>query len=463
MTVTLIAMMALGLLLVTLGGLAAARPVRTIVPLYAGTLPVASVVELQLPLPDPFNTLSSALGGAAILAVLAHVALYGRGRIPSLPVAAWLAFLVWATATTFWAVDPGAGVRTLTIAAPLVLLMVVVALLPIDRGDFDTLRMAIILSGALVGAYALFLLISGSTLPTHGTSQRFSIATNPDDTNPNIVAASLLLPLALSLESLLLGGRRWFSAGTWRWVGGTSAFLTTLAIVLTASRGGVISSLVVVVLTLYFCARIPAQEALVRRVIARMCLFIVLLIPILFTLAALLPLSPSARFTIADSLGRIVGVEERGDSGRTEIWTSGMLACQTHCVLGAGFGGFPTVYNDVQAFSGTLKDVGLSRAAHNVYLGIAVETGVVGLALLAIALALEWRTITSVRPQHLAPALRGALLGLLVASVFLSAIWFKYFWLVFTMIRVAEGASTVEVEDTRSSVSSAGTPARIVI
>lgn len=458
----LMTMMALGLLLMILGGLAAARPMRTIVPLYAGTLPVASVVELQLPLPDPFNTLSSALGGAAILALLSHVVLYGRGRIPSLPVAAWLAFLVWAAATTFWAVDPSAGVSTLTIAAPLVLLMVAAALLPIDRGDFDTLRMAIILGGAVVGAYAVFLLISGSTLPTHGTSQRFSIATNPDDTNPNIVAASLLLPLALSLESLLLGGRRWFSAGTWRWIGGTSLFLTTLAIVFTASRGGVISSVAVVALTLYSCARIPAYEAVVRRVIGRMCLFIFALIPVLFTFAAVLPLSTSARLTIADSLGRIVGDEERGDSGRTEIWTSGLLACHTHCVLGAGFGGFPTVYNDVQAFSGTLKDVGLSRPAHNVYLGIAVETGVVGLALLAIALALEWRTISGVGIRHLAPALRGALLGLLVASVFLSAIWFKYFWLVFTMIRVAEGASWTEVEDRKSVVSSDGAAPRIV-
>lgn len=459
---TLLTMMALGLALVPFGGLAVTRPMRTIVPLYAGTMPVASVVDLQLPLPDPFNTLSSALGGAAIMALLAHVALYGRGRIPTLPVAAWLAFLVWAAATTFWAINPGAGVRTLTIAAPLVLLMVAVALLPADRGDLDVMRLAIILSGAVVGAYALFLLVSGSALPIHGTSERFSIATSPDDTNPNIVAASLLLPLALSLERLLLGGSHWLSAGAWRWIGGTSVFLTTIAIILTASRGGMISTVTVVALTLLFCARIPEYEAVARAVIARICLFIVLLVPILFTFTAFFPLSASARNTIANSLERIVGAEERGDSGRTEIWTSGLLACHTHCLLGVGFGGFPTAYDDVQAFSGALKDVGPSRPAHNVFLGIVVETGVVGLALLATALALEWRTLSSVGIRHLTPSLRGALLGLLVASIFLSAIWFKYFWLVFTMIRIAEGAAMEEADELESAASSFGAVPRFV-
>lgn len=212
----LIATVVLPIVLVTLGGLAVARPARTILPIYVSSLPVASVVELRLPLPDPFNTLSSALGGVAIVAVVAHVALYGRGRIPSLPVAMWLAFLAWAGATTFWAVDPSAGVNTLTLALPLVLLMVGTALLPIDESEFDTLRLAFILSGAAVGAYALLLLLSGSALPAHGVSERFSIASSADDSNPNIVAASLLLPLAFSLERLVLGGERWFSSRSWR-------------------------------------------------------------------------------------------------------------------------------------------------------------------------------------------------------------------------------------------------------
>jgi hypothetical protein len=32
--------------------------------------------------------------------------------------------------------------------------------------------------------------------------------------------------------------------------------------------------------------------------------------------------------------------------------------------------------------------------------------------------------------------------AILVAEIFLSAIWFKYFWLVFLLIRVAEGVAT---------------------
>lgn len=229
-------------------------------------------------------------------------------------------------------------------------------------------------------------------------------------------------------------------------IGGAGLLLTSIAIALTASRGGLISSVVVVGLTLYFCTRIPAHKANTRGVFPRLGASLVALIAVLFVVTNFGLLSSSIQATIDRSVQRIV--ETDNSSGRTEIWASGLIACRTHCLLGAGFGGFESVYDDAQAFSGTLRDVGLNRPAHNVYLGIVVETGILGLALLAVALALEWRTLSSAKLRYLTPALRAALLGLLVASVFLSAIWYKYFWLVFVAIRAAEGASAREVEST---------------
>src|SRR5688500_2938253 len=57
---------------------AIARPNKTILPAYAALVPVGSVFRLSVPLPTPFNTLSSLIGGIAIAAMIAHAVLYRR-------------------------------------------------------------------------------------------------------------------------------------------------------------------------------------------------------------------------------------------------------------------------------------------------------------------------------------------------------------------------------------------------
>jgi O-antigen ligase len=137
--------------------------------------------------------------------------------------------------------------------------------------------------------------------------------------------------------------------------------------------------------------------------------------------------------------------ENKADSsGRVEIWSVGLFACRTECAWGAGIGNFPDTFNNLYPFAGLGRDVGQQRPAHNVYLSVVVETGIVGLTLFLLALAAEWRSLSSPAQVLLAPALRPALLGLLLASVFLSAVWFKYFWLVFVLVRVVEGAAENE-------------------
>src|SRR5262245_24775842 len=84
----------------------------------------------QRPLPPPFNSLSSVLGGIVIVAAVLHVLLYGRGRIPSQPVAVWFLFLSWCGMTTFWAQLPAAAVEELKLGVPLILLMASISLLP---------------------------------------------------------------------------------------------------------------------------------------------------------------------------------------------------------------------------------------------------------------------------------------------------------------------------------------------
>ncbi|HYN37591.1 MAG TPA: O-antigen ligase family protein [Actinomycetota bacterium] len=428
-----------------------AHPSRTLLPLYAGTLPIASVISLSLPLPPPFNTLSSLLGALMIVAGLTHVIIYRRGRIPSVPVAIWLLFLGWATLTSFWAIKVADATSTILVAVPLLLLMVVVALLEVDEEDFDVLRVALIAGSALVGMWAAYLLLSGRALPAHGVSERFSVTSNPDTTNPNILAVSLLLPLALAVHMMVFGGKRWWSERTWRLIGIWGSVFTVIAIVLTSSRGGMMAAAAVFVICLLYCARDPRDRSRTVRtaggiLVATMAIGVFIVVS--------LAISPSGGFVrriLSSGPFERIAQRQTDSSGRLEIWTAGLLACETYCEKGAGFGNFENAYAQVYALSAASENVGASRPAHNVYLGMVVETGFLGLSLLGLALASEWYLVSSRQMRKFEPALKAGIIGLLIASIFLSAIWFKYFWLVFALIRAAESATDPQAAIRRSS------------
>lgn len=415
------------------------RPTRTILPVYAATLPIASVVTLHVPLPDKFNTLSSALGGATILAALLHVAIYRRIRPPSIPVIGWLAYLAWITLTALWAIDPGGTVSALGIAWSLVGLLVVVSILPTDDVDVDVLRVALIVSGLVVGVYAFFLIVSGKQLPAHGVNHRLSIAATASDTDPNILAASLLVPMLLSVERMLLGGRRWWRSATWRTLGAAGAFFSFLAIVFTASRGGLLAGLVAFVMCLVYCRRFPDARNMTRRLIEAI-VVVSLGVGFVFAIRPQTTSSePVQRILGSASLDRITSSDTSG-SGRIGIWITGYRACLSSCAWGVGHSDFPDVYNSLFALSGAETDIGPNRPAHDIYVQAAVEDGFIGLGLLFLALALEWWALRSAWMRTVLPSGRSLLVAILVANVFLSALWFKYFWLVFVLFRVVEGA-----------------------
>ena len=439
--VKLILLGLIALITIPVIGLFVARPARILLPLYAGTLPLASVIELNIPLPAPFNTVSSMLGAMLIGAGLAHVILYRKGRIPSIPVAIWLLFLAWAMVTTFWAIEVDDAVRTITIAVPLLLLMVVVALLDIDEEDFDILRLALIAGSALVGMYAAYLLLSGRALPSHGVSERFSVASDADATNPNILAASLLMPLALAVHMMVTGGTRWMKDRTWRLIGVWGALFSVIAIILTSSRGGMMASIAVFVICLVYCARVPEYRSRTIRTTGGVFLFLLVVSALGAVSLAVSPRGGPVREILGSGPFERIASRQTDSSGRLEIWTAGRLACENYCDRGAGFGNFPNAYSQVFALSSATENVGADRPAHNVYLGMVVETGFIGLSLLGLALAAEWYLASSRQMRRYEGAIKAALIGLLIASVFLSAIWFKYFWLVFALIRAAESAT----------------------
>jgi O-antigen ligase len=432
-----IAIIAIGLGIMFI--MAVRQPLRSIIPLYAALVPIGGVFRLPVPLPVPFNTLSSLVGGVAILATMVHIVLRGRARIPSVAVAVWLIFFAWIIMTAFWARLPTATFAELQIALPLVLLMVVVGFLPAGWDDVSAVRLAMVIGGAVVGGYALMLLLSGSSLPVQGFTERFSIATDPSQTNPNQLAAALLLPYILALDLVIWGRGPKLRPSVWRAVGAVSSLLITVALVLTGSRGGVIAAATGFIFMLIFSWRWHAE---VRRSVLRL-IAGALLTVVVFGFASFMAvqLSPEGRWAHLGSIDplRRLTSSETGSSGRAEIWTTGYLACRQYCALGAGLGNFQTVFTELFATSGAGRNVGLDRPGHNLYIQVSVETGLVGLTLLGFALITEWRALRST--GGLAAALAASLVALLVVDGFESFLWFKYFWLFFLFIRLAERAS----------------------
>ena len=286
------ALIALGALLVI--GVGVSRPTQTIIPLYAALVPIGGIFGIPVPLPPPFNSLSSLVGAIVILSTVLHILLYGRGRIPSLPVAVWFIFLSWSAMTAFWAQLPTAAVEELRLALPLVLLMAAVGVLPSEGNDVGAVRVAIVIGGAVIGAYALALLSTGSALPIHGTAQRFSIASDPSQTNPNQLAAGLILPLIFSLDLVLWGHGPYLRAGTWKLVGAIGALLVSAALIMTGSRGGVIAAMTAFLLILFFTWRWHPE---VRRSVIRLVVGVFVTVALLgFASFAATMLSPEGRW-----------------------------------------------------------------------------------------------------------------------------------------------------------------------
>lgn len=126
-------------------------------------------------------------------------------------------------------------------------------------------------------------------------------------------------------------------------------------------------------------------------------------------LVALLSLAP----LLGESrLGTIADRFEQGDGQRSLIWEDAQFAAQRYWPLGAGMGTF----DDVFQVDESLEYISPRRAgrAHNDYIELAIEAGVVGLALalgwaLWIVLA-AWRALASPQPW---PAVAGT--GILMA------------------------------------------------
>jgi len=378
-------------------------PVGVLLAAYGAILPLGSGVTLPVGLPSPFNSVTSVGGMLVVIAMLLHLVLTkqsAREISPTVP--AWLTFAAFAGMTIAWSVNPAQTGREFFLLISLLAVYVVAMLMPISERDVRHFEVGVAAGGAVAGAYAIILGLTSSLQLTRRNVPRFSTAGGVgESTDANITAATLILPFAIAVGRAL----RAQSRGE-RTLFGIAAALTGAGIILTGSRGGMLAALVTVFVLLF------EHNRRARAVLA------------VVVLAALASLA----LTIAPTALRR-HITRSNSSGRTDIWRTALAACPTYCWTGAGWGTFPTVYQNTLHTNPNAKGLDRPFVAHNIWISAAIEIGVGGLVALLFALGVVARDILRLPRRYRGPPL-AAFLGILVASTFLSTLSFKYFWLV---------------------------------
>lgn len=386
-------------------------PVEAALGFYAFLLPFQSIAVLGQGRTG--TTANWVLGAVAALALFGAGALRGRLSWPKSNTKWWLAFFLWASATCLWALNPSTATAKMPTAGALILLYFAGCFWRATPKELSVLNWAIMLGGASASFVAIRGFMTGITYSSlrYGATDRASLVVGGREADPNLFAADLLLPLALSIAVCFSS-----SARKWKLIAFLCAALIVYAILITMSRGALLA---VMVLLFVYAVRLHLS----RKIMAMGA-----------TLMALLLAVPSVFFS------RLQQAVPTGGAGRLEIWRSGFVAFEHYFLMGAGLANFPIAYSH---FAGSArKFVGYTRASHNIYLDVAVELGVIGLVLLGLALFAELRTLkqfrmTFPRPPMPIVAVEATAYAMLLAAMFLDVLWSKSFWLLWMLLAMS--------------------------
>jgi O-antigen ligase len=364
------------------------------------------------------GSLSPAKAAGLLLAVAWLARLNTRKRDESdffgdYPRLTWLmwGFFAWATLTLLWASSTGTGLTALSRYLPNLLLLPIAYTAVRGRRDLEIVLTAIVLGAILAATFGV--LQPPSTVA--GLEER-ATGTIGD---PNELAAALLVGLALGTGLVLARD----ASPLLRLTGLLAVPLCVAGIFLSLSRGGLVALAVMLTAGAMFAGRWRAAMAALLVIMATTGV-------IYFTQVASLP-----------ARERITTVN--GGSGRSDLWKVGLRMVRAHPVGGVGVGNFQNVSSKYALQPGGLERPELifsaePKVAHNTYLQVLSETGVVGfllfigLVLSCLGCALRAARIWALRNERTMEALARAVLlgvvGMLVADFFISEMYSKLLW-----------------------------------
>jgi O-antigen ligase len=338
-----------------------------------------------------------------------------------------LAFLGWVVISQVWAEQPSETLLSFTrYGLNAVLFLIVFSAVQKGRDAIDVV-MAFV-AGAVIAA--LYGLVTAAPDPAEADRLSGSIG------NPNELAAVLVVGAALAM-GLAVGARR---SPILRLAATVGAGFCVVAILFTLSRTGLVAMGFALVASLVLAGRWRPQAAVIALIVAFVGFGY-------FTAVA----SPEARQRISDA---------GNGTGRLDIWTVGRRMAAAHPINGVGAGNFSNTSRQFLLQPGGLTNtefiIDTPKNAHNTYLEILAEMGVVGLglwvAILLLCVRCGWRAIRNFtasgnfRMEILSRAVLIALIGLLAADFFNSLEFDKTLWLLLGLCPALQAISQTETE-----------------
>jgi O-antigen ligase len=264
-----------------------------------------------------------------------------------------LLFAALAGISGLWSVEVELSVRRALSYTQLFLIVCVVYHSVQNEEDYRTMLSAYVL-GAYVGLAGLAYSYFNGVVSGDG---RYSAP--GFDPNDLAVTLALGIPMACYLE--LTSGRR-------QWLFYLYTPLTIGAVMLTASRGGAVAVGASLMFLVFIWRGLPRRRKFKYVGLGLVCG------TLLFLMWTNLSVRRLATF--------VEQVSSRDLNGRVDVWEVAVAAFQANPVFGVGSGSFSTAVGGSR---------GMSRAVHNTFLGVLVEQGLVGLAILLMILLGLWK------------------------------------------------------------------------
>ena len=353
-----------------------------------------------------------------------------RGFVATHPTAfyALALFMLWAGLSYLWAELPSVVVSEWIRYALNAFLFLIVFAAVRERRHVKWVIAAFVAACGVSAAY-------GIMSPPAATPEAELVRLSGTVGDANEFAAALVAGLVLSLALAIALRRAPLARGALLLAAG----VCVLGIFLSLSRGGLIALFVALVAAVAFAGRWRT------------------LVSAGAVLLALATVGWFAFVATPDQRDRVTNVQE-GGSGRSDIWTVGMRMVRDNTVEGVGAGNFQTSSVHYLIEPGALRRddqiIERPKVAHNMYLHVLAELGVVGLVLflgvIFWALSCAWRAARlygahgDLRMEVIARGVLIALIGLLTADFFISGQFAKQLWLLLglcpALLAIARGS-----------------------
>jgi O-antigen ligase len=267
----------------------------------------------------------------------------------------------------------------------------------------ERLRAALLAGGVSIGLASIYVLRGWQKA---GFADRPGWVTG--DPNYYTLSALLILPILFQLY-------RQRRSPTEGYFCLACLLLTFVAMAAAASRGGFLGF---TAMALFMAVRFGGRRGRVLVALA-----------LVLGVALVSPVSPIGRFINPDRS------DDKGVHSRLALWRAGLEAAQRSPILGIGQGRFveaAQTYGTVEAH--------FQRVAHNTYIHLLAEQGLLGLGLFLMTGATTFLSLERVRRRtarfrpmllyEIATAMQASLIGYAVAAGFVSAVRQKFYWLV---------------------------------